>query len=341
VTIAEVAERAGVSPSTVSRVMNGRFVGAAAVAERVRHVAAELNYAPSQVARSLALGATHAIGLVVPDLSNPAFQEVLSGLSKAASKDGYRVLVADSGESPDEEPLLAIEARRRCDSIVLCAPRMLDEQLAAIVESLQPLVIINRPSTWEYAPSLSIDYRSGIQSLVEHLYLLGHRDLVFLNGPERSASNLDRLSALDELAQLRADVAIARIDCGASSDDGYGASAAVVQVGASAVLAYNDLVAVGVMRGLVELGVSVPDDISVTGFDDIPLAKYTSPPLTTVSVPYHELGTQSWLRLHAIIRGERPGHNVMFQPRLEVRSTTAAPPLLPPARVPAAATDRS
>lgn len=333
VTIAEVAERAAVSPSTVSRVLNGRFVGEPAVAERVRQTADELNYSPSPVARSLALGETKAIALVVPDLGNPAFQAVLSGLSKAASRDGYRVLVADSGESPDEEALLAVETRRRCDSIVLCAPRMSEERLTAIVESLQPVVIINRPSTWEFAPSLSIDYHSGVLSLAQHLYDLGHRQLVFLSGPQHSASNVHRRRALDDFQRWHSDVTVTVIDCGVTSDDGYRASRAVVASNARAVLAYNDLVAVGVMHGLAELGMTVPGHLSVTGFDGIQLASYTTPPLTTVSVPYDDLGTQAWLRLHAIIRDERPGHNVMFQPRLEIRSTTAAPPAAVPHRL--------
>lgn len=321
-TIVDVAERAGVSPATVSRVMNGTFVGEAEVAERVRRTAAELKYSPSPLARSLALGETRAIALVVPDLANPAFQAVLSGLSKAASRHGYRVLVADSGESPEEEALLAVETRRRCDSIVLCAPRMPEDQLEDIIESLQPLVIINRPSRWEFAPALSIDYRAGIHILADHLYQLGHRDLVFLNGPERSASNVYRLVALDDFVRQHDDVTIRRIDCGVSSDDGYAAATAVADSGATAVLAYNDLVAVGVMHGLVELGIEVPGGMSITGFDGIPFALYTSPPLTTVSVPYDELGAQAWLRLSAIIGGERAGHSVLFQPRLEIRGST-------------------
>src|SRR3954454_4646222 len=128
-TISEVAQHAGVSPATVSRVMNGRFLGEAEVAERVRASAIALEYSPSPLARSLALGVTRTIAFVVPDLSNPAFQAVLSGLSKTAARDGYRVLVADSAESPTDEPVLAAEIRRRCDSIVLCAPRMPENEL--------------------------------------------------------------------------------------------------------------------------------------------------------------------------------------------------------------------
>ena len=323
VTIAEVAARAGVSSATVSRVMNGRFVGDPEIAERVRGTAAELNYSPSPVARSLALGETKAVALVVPDLANPAFQAVLSGLSKQSSRHGYRVLVADSGESPEEEALLANETRRRCDSLVLCAPRMPDAQLGAIITSLQPVVLINRPSVWEFAPSLSIDYRAGVLSLADHLYELGHRTFVFLNGPEQSASNALRLLALDEFGQRHPDVRVERVPCGVSSDDGYRVSKQVLETSASAALAYNDLVAIGVLNGLQELGVDVPGEMSVTGFDGIPSAQYSSPPLTTVSVPYSDLGVQAWHRLHELIEGGQPSHNLMCQPRLVVRGTTA------------------
>ncbi|WP_345751128.1 LacI family DNA-binding transcriptional regulator [Microbacterium rhizophilus] len=329
VTIADVARRAGVSPATVSRIMNGRFAGEDVVAERVRAAADELSYAPSPLARSLALGRTHAIAFVVPDLANPAFQSVLAGLSKTAARDGYRVLIADSGESPSEEPLLATEIRRRTDAIVLCAPRMPEDELAALVERLQPLVLINRGlpegSGPSGAPSLRIDYRTGIRALAEHLHELGHRHLAYVHGPERSASNAHRERGLDEFARDHPDVRIDRIPAGAASDDGRAAAPRVRESGATAALAFNDLVAIGLIGGLREFGLRVPDDISVTGFDDIPLAQYLDPALTTASVPHADLGVVAWSRMHALIRGETPGEDVLFQPRLELRASAAAP----------------
>lgn len=325
-TIADVATHAGVSPATVSRVMNGRFVGEPAIAERVRASAAELDYSPSHLARSLALGQTTAIAFIVPDLANPAFQAVLSSLSKTAAKDGYRVLVADSAESPSDEPLLAGEIRRRADAIVLCAPRMPDDQLEALADGLKPLVLINRQNPAIDAPSLSIDYRSGVKTLARHLASLGHRHLVYLEGPATSMSNASRGRGLDEFEREEPGIRIDRLPGGVSSEDGLAAAARVRDSGATAVLAFNDLVAIGVLNGLLELGVRVPDDISVTGFDDIPFAKYTSPPLTTASVPHAELGVQAWHRMRALIRHEPPGHDVVFQPRLEVRRSTGPAP---------------
>ncbi|WOF24250.1 LacI family DNA-binding transcriptional regulator [Microbacterium betulae] len=324
-TITDVARHAGVSPATVSRVMNGRFAGDPEIAERVRVAALELSYVPSPLARSLALGQTNAIAFVVPDLANPAFQSVLAGLSKTAAGDGYRVLVADSGESPADEAALSTEIRRRTDAIVLCAPRMPEDDLRAIASQLQPLVLINRVATQIAAPSLSIDYRTGIYALARHLHDLGHRHLVYLYGPERSASNAYRESGLRDFAEEHPDVRVDRVPAGAGSDDGRAAAPTVRDSGATAALAFNDLVAIGLIGGLRELGLRVPEDVSVTGFDDIPLAQYVAPALTTASVPHAELGVVAWQRMRALIRGEEPGHNVVFQPRLELRDSVAPP----------------
>ena len=324
-TIAEVAEHAGVSPATVSRVLNGRFVGDPVVADRVRASAAALNYTPNHHARSLALGRTRAIAFVVPDLANPAFQAILSSLSKSAARDGYRVLVADSDEQRDDEPLLVDEVRRRCDAVVLCAPRMTDERLVEVAAGIRPLVLINRPMPQIDAPSLSIDYRAGVRSLADHLVGLGHRRLVYLEGPEGSVSNRYRLAGLDAFAREHPEVTIERMPGGFTSEDGVAAAARVRDSGTTAVLAYNDLVAIGLVNGLIELGVRVPEDVSVTGFDDIPFARYTTPPLTTASVPNSTLGEEAWRRMHALLEDREPEADLVFPPRFELRGSTAAP----------------
>lgn len=320
-TIAQVAAEAGVSPATVSRVMNNRFVGAEEVAERVRQAAAKLNYAPSFTARSLALGHTQAVAFVAPDLRNPAFQAILSGLSATANEDGYRVLIGDSGESAAEEPLLTHEIRRRCDALVLCAPRMAQEDLTRLAAALQPMVLINRTAEG-VAPALTVDYRSGIEALLKHLYQLGHRRIAYVSGPVLSVSNEYRRSGIRSFTAEYPDVEVTQVEGGVASQDGFEAVEDVLTTQASAVLAFNDLVAIGLIGGLQEKGFSVPGDISVAGFDDIPFARYIAPPLTTASVPHEELGVQAWYRLRSLIKGQVPSHDVVFQPRLEVRSST-------------------
>src|SRR5690554_1240289 len=261
-TIAEVAAHAGVSPATVSRVMNGRFVGEEAVAERVRASAVALDYSPSPLARSLALGTTRTVAFVVPDLANPAFQDILSALSKSAARSGYRVLVADSVESPSDELAIATEIRRRCDAIVLCAPRMPDAALAAAIDGLAPIVLINRPGTSADAPMLSIDYLTGIHQLAEHLYSLGHRRLAYVAGPTTSASDRFRRRGLAAFATEHPDVELVTLPGGVNIDDGQAAAERVRDSGVTAALAFNDLVAIGLVHRLEALGVSVPGDVS-------------------------------------------------------------------------------
>lgn len=324
-TIAEVAAHAGVSPATVSRVMNGRFVGDSAVADRVRRSAETLQYRPSPLARGLALGRTRTIAFVVPDLGNPAFQAMLSSLSRAAGRDRYRVLVADTAETPADEPEVVSEIRRRCDAIVLCAPRMPDQDLEGLVGELAPLVLINRAAPTPAVPALSIDYLAGIHQIAEHLYGLGHRRFAYVAGPPTSASEAGRRRGLTLFESERTDVVVERIPGGAGIEEGRRAASSVHRTGATAALAFNDLVAIGLLDGLGRLGIRVPDDVSVTGFDDIPFARHTAPPLTTASVPHGELGAQAWHRVRALVENRTPEHNVVFQPRLEVRGSTAAP----------------
>ncbi|TRY18619.1 LacI family transcriptional regulator [Tessaracoccus rhinocerotis] len=323
-TNAEVARQAGVSPATVSRIMNGRFTGAQEVAERVRQVAADLGYSPNHLARSLALGQTGSVAFLVPDLGNPAFQQVLAGLSKAAAADGHRVLIADSAESSEDEPLLAVDTRRRCDALVLCAPRMTEERLAAVLKEVQPVVLVNRTSPGVPVPSISIDYAKGILNIAEHLHRLGHRRFAYLAGVEGSMSNQRRLQGLATFEARHPDATVTRLVGGVTAQSGSEAADAVLEADVTAALAFNDLVAVGLVQRVRELGLRVPDDLSVTGFDDIPFAAYNTPSLTTASVPYELVGEEAWRRLYAVMNGEPPAPDVLHQPRLQVRDSTRA-----------------
>ncbi|MEV6285609.1 LacI family DNA-binding transcriptional regulator [Kribbella sp. NPDC051770] len=316
--IRRVAEAAGVSRATVSRVMNGHATVAPELAERVLTAARALDYAPSQVARSLALGRTATIALIVPDLSNPMFQDVLRGLSLAAGADGHRLLIAESNEQVEDEEVLALEARRRCDGVVLASPRLPTADLERLVPQLAPLVLINR--TLAGVPSLSVDYAAGIQDLVAHLLSLGHRRIVYLAGPPASTSNSERLDALVRLSNNA--FALTQIACGATFENGHAVAGEVAGSGATAVIAYNDMVAFGALSGLHELGVDVPGQISVTGFDDIPFARFTTPPLTTAAVPRNTLGKQAWHQLHTQLTGPTAPEAVAFRPRLLVRGST-------------------
>ncbi|KNC18799.1 LacI family transcriptional regulator [Arthrobacter sp. RIT-PI-e] len=325
--IADVAKQAGVSHATVSRVMNGNFSVAADIAERVRQAAADLKYQPNSVGRSLALGKTDTIGVVVPDLENPTFQAILRGVSRAAARDGYRVLIADSSEVSSEEAILAGEARRRCDGVILCAPRMADADLRDLAPALHPLVLINRSTPVEDTPCLSADYGQGIQDLAAHLVARGHRRLVFLAGPEPSASNRLRVRGLELFMEQHPAVELQTVPGGVSFAAGHEAVDAILASGATGVLAFNDLVAMGLLSALHERGISVPGQLSVTGFDDIPFARYTTPTLTTAAVPITELGEMAWQRMSAVLRGDEDVVlGTVIQPEVILRGSTGPAP---------------
>jgi LacI family transcriptional regulator len=187
-------------------------------------------------------------------------------------------------------------------------------------------VLINRDSPDVSAPVLTADYEAGIRPLAEHLYGLGHRRLAYLEGNPESSSNTLRVNGLAMFTALHPDVELVTIASGVTFENGYEVSGAVIASKATGVLAFNDLVAMGLLNGLAERGVRVPHDVSVTGFDDIPFARFTTPPLTTASVPVVELGEQAWKRLRALIEGDIPEHNINFTPRIEVRGSTGPVP---------------
>ncbi len=326
-TIGDVAALAGVSPATVSRVMNGNASVDEALAQRVRAAATELQYSASPLARSLVLGRTNTVAVVVPDLENPTFHGVLRGLGHAAARNGYHVLVADSAESVAEEQVLARQTRRRCDGLVLVAPRMAEADLATLLNDLQPVVLVNRePAEPSAAPAVTADYRVGLTGLLELLYAEGHRSVLFLAGAPRSTSNARRLAALAEFCATHPDLVAPIRPCGVNFADGYEAAEAVLATGVTAVLAFNDLVAMGLTSALTERGVSIPDQISVVGFDDIPFARYVTPPLTTAAVPVTELGQQAWLRMWDLLEGRPPGHTLVLSPHVRRRGSTGPPP---------------
>ena len=183
-TITDVAREAGVSRATVSRVMNGRNTVDPALAERVQQAANQLDYRPSSIARSLSLGRTQTIAVLIPELDNPMFQRVLQGFTEACGAQGYRVLVANTGDDAELEMATAVEARHRCDALLMVAPRASDEALMDLLPQLQPAVVLGRQPTSEIdVPSLTIDYAAGVQDAVEHLTGLGHRRLLYVSGP--------------------------------------------------------------------------------------------------------------------------------------------------------------
>lgn len=320
-TIADVARKAGVSRATVSRVLNGRETVDPVLAERVRQVSRRLGYHPSAIAQGLARGESHTVGVVVPDLANPFFPEVVKALTVAAGKDGFSVVVADSDEDPEAELRLIQDVSRRVDGLILCSPRAGIADLRRVVRKGLPAVCTNRMAGPPLTASVVIDSGRGMEAVLEYLTGLGHRRVAYLAGPPSSSSNADRSGTL-----LRSLPDAVVVPAGSKSQDGYAAAAAAVEAGVTAIVCFNDLVAFGALARLRALGVAVPGEVSVVGFDDIPAADFVHPPLTTVRLPKAELGRRSWEVLRDQLRdqlGDRTaGASVRLEPTLVVRGST-------------------
>lgn len=328
-TIREVASRAGVSASTVSRTFSRPEKVDAGTRVRVLALAHELGYEPSGAARSLKTGRTGALGIVVPDLSNPFFPDVVRGMQHRAREHGYPVLLADSGEDPGAELALVRTLARNVDALVLCSPRMSDTDLAEAA-LLRPLVLVNRDAPGSLAatvPAVTIDNAGGIQLAVRHLQALGHRRLGFVSGTPTSRSNRERLVAFTE-ATTTAGLAGVVIGSYAPTVDG-GAAAAddALLADVTAVVVYNDIMAAGLLGRLTRLGIELPGRLSIVGFDDISISSLLTPALTTVHIPLAHAGAVAVDRLHAHLTGaSSPGQPAPLPTELVVRASTAVAP---------------
>jgi LacI family transcriptional regulator len=322
ITMAQVAQHAGVSQASVSRVLNGVATVDPAIVAKVNRAVAALNYSPSEAARSLVRGSSHTIALLVPDLENPMFQGVLKGLTVAAARDGYRVLVADSAESVGVEADIASEARSKCDALVLVSPRMPDAELRELIQRTTPVVVVNRRVDDTAAAQLSVDYATAVKELGAHLRGFGHRRIAYVAGPALSYANEQRAQGLGELAREYPDLEFLTIPAGSSMEAGYDAADAVLETGATAAIAFNDLVALGLMSRLREVGVEVPEQLSIVGIDDIPQSRFAAPPLTTMSVPRIEIGRQAWNRMRQALDGENADHPLFYRPVLVARQSS-------------------
>ncbi|MFE9201229.1 LacI family DNA-binding transcriptional regulator [Micromonospora sp. NPDC007230] len=321
-TIHDVARLAQVSTATVSRVLTGAKPVSADLAQRVRDAAAHLDYRPNPAAQVLLSGRSHTVGVVVPDLANPYFAEVLKGATPAAAERGWRTLVADTDEDPEVEYRAATELGRWVDGVMLCSPRMSTPRLRELATKLPALVLVNRLVRHPSVAAVLVDYHQGMTQLCAHLASLGHRRLVYLQGPPHAWSDGQRRRALRTAAGRGLDVV--QIPCGSTAPDGHRMAEEALGHKPTAIVAFNDYVALGVLSRLTELGVTVPDDVSVTGFDDIPLSALTPPGLTTVAVPKRTVGRLAWQRLAT--EGTGPSTTATRVPvELAVRGSTAPP----------------
>lgn len=321
-TVHDVARAAGVSPPTVSRVLAGGKPVSAELSDRVRAAAAELGYRPNPAAQVLVSGQHGTIGVVLPDLANPFFSEVLKGVTSGAGPSDTQVMVVDADEDPTREHEGAERLARWVDGLVLCSPRMPDAQLAAIADTGVPLVLVNRPFGDDRVDTVLVDYHSGMAALADHLAALGHRRVAYLAGPSQAWSEQERERALRDAGRA---LDVVTIPCGSGMADGHAVTDEALGHRPTAILAFSDYVALGVLTRLTELGVPVPGGISLTGFDDIPLAAIAGPGLTTATVRKQEIGALAWRQLLARMDRHHGARTTTVPAELVRRGSTGVP----------------
>ena len=287
----DVARVAGVSVSTVSRALARPQDVAPSTLDKVLETARGMGYRPNLAARGLITGRTGIIGLMVPDLENPFFASVTKGVQSRARDAGYAVIIADSDEDPSQEAALVRDLCKRVDGMVMCSPRAPDSVIAELA-SEGTLVLINR--TCRDIPAVKIDNLEGIRLAMVHLHALGHRTIAYVGGPSTSWSNMARLDALRTVVSQHNDTEL--IDLGSFQpyvSGGVAAADLVIASEATAVLAYNDLVAYGLLERFRQRGVRVPEDLSVVGVDNLAMSELTTPSLTSVGIPLVNCGRAS------------------------------------------------
>jgi DNA-binding LacI/PurR family transcriptional regulator len=282
VTIKDVARVAGVSASTVCRALADGGLVRADTRERVRQAAAELGYQPNRAARGLITGRTGNIGLIVPDLANPFFPGVVKGMQARAREADYAVFVADTDEDPVVEQSLVRVLAKQVDGLIIGSPRMSEEELRAAATET-PVVLLNRRVG--RIPSVTVDNVDGVRQAVAHLVALGHSRIGYVEGPKTSWANRERLRGLRTVTSASG---VELVELGSflpQFEGGVAAADQVLAANVSAVIAYNDLVALGLLSRFSARGVDVPGSISIVGIDDIVASSMVHPALTSVSLP--------------------------------------------------------
>lgn len=332
ISIQDIAKRAGVSHSTVSRALRDNPLISPKVREEIKQLAQEMSYVPNAIAQSLQNQSTNTIGVVVTSIADPFFAEVVEGIEQVATSVGLSVVLSASHRDLEQE-IAAIDNfhRRRVDGILIADSRISKQHTKQLRQIPVPTVIINSQceDQCEMFHHIAIDDYLGARLAVEHLVSFGHSKIGYLGVGDRSKSNQQRLEgyrmALVQagLPQITDWVAISDEDNVRKNDVATGQKmlSKLVTAGVTGIFCYNDMVAVGALLACQELGISVPQDLSLVGFDGIALSRYVTPPLTTICQPMLEMGSSAMQMLLDLLQGKSVENRVL-SPFLVKRAST-------------------
>lgn len=334
VTINEVAAKARVHASTVSRVLNEetRSMVSSEVADRVLAIAGKLGYLPNPLAAGLRTRRSRTIGVLIPDLTNPVFPPIVRGITQTLADAGYVVVLADSNNDVrNAQKIVATLRARHVDGLILATAQREDPVVADVIEHGIPLVLVNRSADKTPVATVTTDDDLGIHLALEHLLELGHRRIAFVGGPQSTSTGYVRyrafLAAIKERG-LEIDRQMIVNGKAFSEASGKESLATIIQtegVSFTAVVAANDLLALGCFDALEQHGLRCPHDVSVTGFNHMPFVDRFTPSLTTVHIPHRELGIKSAeLLLERIANPTIQPRTIRLRPHLVVGRSTRA-----------------
>ncbi len=329
VTIRDVAKAAGVSIATVSRVLNDAARVTDETRDRVRSVVDRMGYAPHGGARSLITRRTRTLGVLLPELYGEFFSEFIRGIDETAKKHGFLTLITSARREAHEISAAVSNMRGRVDGFLAVSPSVAARATLAEVADRYPTVLVGAGSDVGAFAALSVNNFQGAATMMKHLLSLGHRRIVFLRGPTGQVDAGERLHAVREVANWYDDCELRELQGEFRMDTAYDAVSALLQGGdrPDAIFAANDTMAIGAIAAVRDADLRVPDDIAVTGFDDTPVTRFLSPPLTTVRMPIFALGERAAMRLIETMRSGGtavPAHHEVLPAQLVIRSSCGA-----------------
>lgn len=329
--IQEVAKRAGVSSATVSRTLNRIPTVNRRLARRVWKAASELGYYPNKLARGLVVGRSRTLGLIVSDITNPFFPEVIQSFEDAAVEHNYEILLVSTQGNPERAKASVRRIiERRVDGVAVLTSGIKEELLEQLQSRKLALLLVDADSPPPGTSNLKIDYERGIRQAVEHLAALRHEKIAFITGPLTLRSALTRKNAFEDVLRqigMQVDPQLV-VEGDHTMEGGMCAFGALIDKGLhpTAMMCSNDLSAIGVMREAYERGISVPQELSVVGFDDVRIAQFIVPPLTSVRISQAGMGRKAFNVLFAELQRENLSRNVteyLLTTDLTLRRSTA------------------
>lgn len=331
VTIKDVAQVAGVSPSTVSRALNDSPLVREETKARIRQIAAALGYERNELARGLVKGSSGVLGLLVPDITNPFFAEITKGVEEVAHQRGFGVVLCTTeGEPAREEAYLRVLRRKRVDGLIIASVTLDDPYLQELQRFQIPFVLVSRLAEKAEAPYVVVDDRKGGRLAVEHLVDLGHKNVGFIGGPANVHSSRDRMEAYRAVLEER-DLPFRRkwaVFASFTQQAGFTVGKRILSQKdrPTAIFAANDLIALGVMQAVEALGLQIPEDLSLVGYNNIAYAALPRIQLTTVAQPMKRMGKIAAKFVLDVLEGKRETPlSLRLAPTLVIRRTTAPP----------------